>query len=350
MDVLSEVLKVVRLSGAIHFRGEFSEPWAFETSPPQMLVARLNIKASTVTPFHIATNGGCWVTPGNLPPTYLAAGDVVLFPRGDQHVMASGLKVAPVPIGQIFPETTKDRVTVLKFGGGGERARFICGYLQSDQQFDPLLRALPAMICIRAHEGALVLETLDRGGRRVQPIDQPREVEWWQASVRYLIGETDVPGPGNRAALARLAESLFVEVLRWQFRYAAHDNGGWLAGLQDHQIGRVISLLHALPERPWTVDELAGEAAMSRSALAKRFVELVGESPMQYLARWRMHLARHLLSESTLGIGEIAGRVGYDSDAAFNRAFRRLVGLPPAAWRESNDTAVRVHGGNSAGR
>jgi AraC family transcriptional regulator, alkane utilization regulator len=274
----------------------------------------------------------------------------VLFPRGDRHVMASGLKVAPVPIGQILPEVTKEKVTVLKYGGGGECAQFICGYLQSDQQFDPLLKALPSMICIRAREGALVLETLDRGGRRVQPIDRPREVEWWHASVRYLIGEADVPGPGNRAALARLAESLFVEVLRWQFRYAAQDNGGWLAGLQDHQIGRVISLLHALPERPWTVDELAGEAAMSRSALAKRFVELVGESPMQYLARWRMHLARHLLSESTLGIGEIAGRVGYDSDAAFNRAFRRLVGSPPAAWRESNDTAVRVNGGNSAGR
>jgi len=137
--------------------------------------------------------------------------------------------------------------------------------------------------------------------------------------------------------LARLAESLFVEVLRWQFRYAAQGHGGWLAGLHDPQIGRVISLLHALPDRAWTVDELAKAAAISRAALAKRFVDLVGQSPIQYLAAWRMHLARHLLRESTLGIGEIAGRVGYESEAAFNRAFHRLVGSPPATWRQAKD-------------
>ena len=134
-------------------------------------------------------------------------------------------------------------------------------------------------------------------------------------------------------------ETLFVEVLRWQFRSASKEQGGWLAGLQDPQIGRVIGLLHALPARPWTVDELAKEAAMSRAALAKRFVELIGSPPMQYLAAWRMHMARQLLRESTLDIGEIAERVGYDSDAAFNRAFRRLVGKPPAAWRQDGDGA-----------
>jgi len=350
MDVLSEVLSVLRLSGVIHFRAEFTEPWAFITSPPEMLATRFNIRTGTVTPFHIATNGECWVTSGNLPPTNLAAGDVVMFPRADQHIMASRPGVSPAPISQILPEITKEHVAELRYGGGGKCARFVCGYLQSDQQFDPLLKALPKVICIRAREGALTLETLDHGGRRVQPIDQQREVDWWHASVRYLISEADVPGPGNRAALARLAESLFVEVLRWQFRYATADSGGWLAGLQDHQIGRVINLLHALPDRPWTVDELAKEVAMSRSALAKRFVELVGESPMQYLASWRMHLARHLLREGTLDIGEIAGRVGYDSDAAFNRAFRRLVGLPPAAWRESNYAAAGFNGSNSTVR
>jgi AraC family transcriptional regulator, alkane utilization regulator len=168
----------------------------------------------------------------------------------------------------------------------------------------------------------------------LQPIEQQREVEWWQASLRYLISETAEPGPGNRAVLARLGESLFVEVLRWQLRYAAQGHG-WLAGLHDPQVGRVLSLLHALPNRPWTVDELAREAAISRAALAKRFVKLVGQSPIQYLAGWRMHLARHLLRESSFGIGEIAGRVGYESEAAFNRAFRRLVGSPPATWRQA---------------
>jgi transcriptional regulator GlxA family with amidase domain len=177
----------------------------------------------------------------------------------------------------------------------------------------------------------------------VQPIENQREAEWWHASLRYLISETAAPGPGNRAVLARLAETLFVEVLRWQFRNAAQGHGGWLAGLHDPHVGRVISLLHALPDRPWTVDELAKEAAMSRAALAKRFVELVGQSPIQYLAGWRMHLARDLLRESTLGIGEIAGRVGYDSEAAFNRAFRRLVGSPPATWRQVRASSQGVN-------
>lgn len=175
----------------------------------------------------------------------------------------------------------------------------------------------------------------------MQPIENRREAEWWQASLRYLIDETAAPGPGNRAVLARLAEALFLEVLRWQLRFAEQPYGGWLAGLHDPQIGRVLSLLHALPHRPWTVDELAKEAAMSRAALAKRFVELVGQSPIHYLAGWRMHLARHLLRESALGIGEVAGRVGYESEAAFNRAFRRLVGSPPATWRQAKDSSKR---------
>jgi AraC family transcriptional regulator, alkane utilization regulator len=343
MDVLSEVLRIVRLSGAVHFRGEFTQPWAFTGSPREMLNARLNIKDGSITPFHIVTDGGCWVIPNKLPPVKMEAGDVIIIPRGDQHSMSSAPGIAPVPIRDIYPQVTSENITVLKHGGGGECARFICGYLHSDQQFDPLLNSLPTLICVRTRNGALALETLGQESRRVQPIENQREAEWWQASLRYLISETDAPGPGNRAALARLAESLFVEVLRWQFRFAAQDHSGWLAGLQDPQVGRVINLLHALPARPWTVDELAKEAAMSRAALAKRFVDLIGEPPMQYLATWRMHIARHLLRESTLDIGEIAERVGYDSDAAFNRAFRRLVGSPPATWRQNNDSATRAN-------
>ena len=249
--------------------------------------------------------------------------------------MASDPGVAPVPIQDIYSQPSRDQITCLRYGGGGTSARFICGYLQADHQFDPLLKSLPAVLCVRSRHGTLTLETLDATGRRVQPIEHEREAEWWLASVRYLISETAVPGPGNRAVLARLAESLFLELLRWELRYAAQDRSGWLAGLHDPHVGRVLRLLHALPDRPWTVDELAAEAAISRAALAKRFVELVGQSPIQYLAGWRMHLARHLLQESKLGVAEIAGKVGYESEAAFNRAFRRLVGSPPARWRQA---------------
>jgi AraC family transcriptional regulator, alkane utilization regulator len=342
MDILSEVLRVVRLSGAIHFRGEFTQPWAFSTSPPEMMAARLKVPDGTVTPFHVIVDGSCLVSSGGLPPIRIETGDVIIFPRGDQHIMASDPGIAPVPIKEIYSQPSGEQITVLKYGGSGAPARFICGYLHSDQQFDPLLKSLPALLCVRARGDKLTLETLDDTGRHTQPIENQQEAEWWLASLRYLISETATPGPGNRAVLARLSESLFVEVLRWQFRYSAQGHGGWLAGLQDPQIGRVLNLLHALPDRAWTVDELAKEAAISRAALAKRFVELVGQSPIQYLAGWRMHLARNLLQESTLGIGEIAGRVGYESEAAFNRAFHRIVGSPPATWRQAKAPSKRA--------
>ncbi|MGE0718973.1 MAG: AraC family transcriptional regulator [Alphaproteobacteria bacterium] len=342
MDVLSEVLRVVRLTGAIHFVGEFTSPWAFSSSPPAMLAARLKVPEGSVTPFHAMVEGACLVSVGTAPPVAIAAGDVVIFPRGDQHVMASAAGLEPVPINRIYTQPARDRVTVLSHGGGGAAARFICGFLHADQQFDPLLRALPALIHVRDGEHGLALETIDDAGHSRHPLRQAAEAEWWRASLRYLVAETTAPGPGNRAVMARLAESLFVEVLRWQLRHAAEGPGGrhgWLAGLRDPQVGRALALLHALPDRPWTVDELAGEARMSRAAFARRFAELIGQSPIQYLAGWRMLLARRLLRDGTMGVGEVAGRVGYESEAAFNRAFRRHVGSPPAAWREASAAA-----------
>jgi AraC-like DNA-binding protein len=337
MDVLSEVLRVVRLSGVIYFSAEFTEPWAFLSTPPELMAARLKVPEGSVTPFHVLVDGSCWVSSGKLDPVHIHAGEVIVFPRADQHVMASDIGLPPVPIRQIFPQPSREEITRLRYGGPGRPIRFICGYLHADHQFDPMLNCLPALLCVRSRGGAIALETWDDAGRWVHPIEHRHEAEWWQASLRYLISETEAPGPGNRAVLARLTESLFMEVLRWQLRFATDGRGGWLAGLHDPQIGRVLRLLHALPDRPWTVDELAKEAAMSRAALAKRFVELVGQSPIQYLAGWRMHLARQLLRESTLGIGEVACRIGYQSEAAFNRAFRRVVGSPPATWRHDKD-------------
>jgi AraC-like DNA-binding protein len=293
----------------------------------------------------VVTEGRCLVTSGTLPPIHIEAGDVIVFPRGDQHVMASDPGLAPVPIQDIYSQPSAEQITVVRHGGDGPPAHFICGFLHSDQRFDPLLKSLPAVLCVRSRDDALTLETLDGSGRRVQPITHQQEKEWWRASVRYLTSETATPGPGNRAVLARLAESLFLELLRWQLQFVTQGHGGgWLAGLHDAQVGPALTLLHAQPDRPWTVEALAKEVGVSRAALAKRFVELVGESPIQYLAGWRMHLAQHLLQDSTLGVGEIAGRVGYDSDAAFNRAFRRVVGSPPATWRQARDFSSEANG------
>lgn len=352
MDVLSEVLRVVRLSGTIHFRAEFTHPWAILSSPPVLLAARLQASEGSVTPFHVVTEGSCLVISGDLAPIQIESGDVIVFPRGDQHVMTSDPELKPVPIQDIYSQPSKEQITVVNHGGGGPAARFICGFLHSDQRFDPLLKSLPAILCIRSRGETLTLETLDRTGRNLQTITHPPEKAWWRASVSYLMSETAAPGPGNRAVLARLAESLFLELLRWQLQFATQGHrGGWLAGLHDPQVGPALTLLHAQPDRPWTVEALAKEVGVSRAALAKRFVELVGESPIQYLAGWRMHLAQHLLQDSTLGVAEIAGRVGYDSDAAFNRAFRRVVGSPPATWRQAREEhpltekLIRLNGG-----
>lgn len=340
MDILSEVLRVVRLSGAVHFRAKFTQPWSVLTSP-EGLAARLNLSAGSVTPFHVVVDEGCWVIVEGLPSIRIEAGDVVIFPEGLRHALASDVGLTPVSTKDLAPHLSLQTITVLDYGGGGRCSNVTCGFLHVDQQFDPLLKSLPTVLCVRSRSGKLALETWERSQHWEHPIQNERESAWWTASVRYLISEAETPGPGNRASLARLTETLFLEVLRWQFRYSPPGCGGWPAGLRDPHIGRVLSRIHESPQRPWTVSELAKEAAMSRAALAKRFVELVGESPMQYLAAWRMHLARQLLRESSLGIGEIAGRVGYDSDAAFNRAFRRIVGMPPAAWREGEVSRAR---------
>jgi len=335
IDVLSEVLRVMRLSGAIHFNAEFTRPWAVMTSPPDLLAARLMPGAESITLFHLATSGSCWIACGKLDPINIETGDVIVFARGDQHVMASDVGLAPVPVASIFPKASTEQITLVRYGGGGEQARFVCGYLHSDQRFSPLLDAMPALVCVRVRNGALVLDAFSDTGRYAEPILLEHEVGWWQAATGHLIAEATMPGPGNRAVLARFSELLFMEVVRWQLTYVAEGRRGWLAGLNDPHVGRALTLLHAEPARSWTVEELADRAAISRAALAKRFVELVGEAPMQYLAGWRMHLARRLLRESGLSLAEIAFRVGYESEAAFNRAFSRLMGTPPGTWRQS---------------
>jgi AraC-like DNA-binding protein len=340
MDVLSEVLRVVRLSGVVHFRAEFTRPWAIVSSAPEALVGRLKVAAGSVTPFHIVIGGACWVSCGKLPPVKAETGDVIVVPRGDQHVMTSDVGLTPVPIAEIYRQPSTDHIAVINYGGPGEAARFICGYLHSDQPFTPLLESLPGLIFVRLRNGMVTLEIPgSEAGAGAPPAVQSHEAKWWQATLDYFISEATVPGPGNRAVLARLSELLFMEVVRWHLRYLSDGRRGWLAALNDAQVGRAITLFHAEPARPWTVDELAQRVAMSRAAFANRFVELVGEPPMQYLTGWRMHLARRLLRDSTLTLAGVAGRVGYESEAAFNRAFRRLVGTPPATWRRAEAPA-----------
>jgi AraC family transcriptional regulator, alkane utilization regulator len=332
VDVLSEVLRVIRLSGAIFFRAEFTAPFAIESPPPPRLAAMLLPTADCLAIFHVLAEGHCWIAVDGETPLHLEQGDVIIFPHSHPHVVTSQVGTVPTAIDGILPEMTTGGFANLSFGGGGAATRFVCGYLQCDQRFNPLMGALPDLLWVRRRAGITEIETTGHGtGRRAVSLP-PDAGAWLATTLGYLLAEVAAVQAGSRAMLARLAELLYVEVLR---RYAHHlpvGETGWLAGLSDPQIGRALRLLHGDPVHAWTVEALARATGVSRSALALRFTELIGESPMHYLTAWRMHLARQILRESRFTLPEVAARVGYNSEAAFNRAFKRHAGVPPGLW------------------
>lgn len=342
MDVLSDVLRVVRLSGAVFFTGEFSSPWAIESPPPAVLASIVIPNAECVVLFHILVEGECDVECEGHPTLTMQEGDVVVFPHGAQHVMRNrGSALRATPLVSVVSQKTGDDPPQLILGGGGRVARFICGYLSSDERFTRLVEALPTILLVRGRDDCAALEAFDARGRQSAAVSQ-RSGTWLATTLKFTINEARVSGPGNTAMLGRLAELMFVGILREYMQQLPANQGGWLAALNDAAVGHALRLLHANPVRDWTVDLLAHEVAVSRSVLAQRFTELVGETPMRYLANWRMQLAKQMMREGSLNIQEIATRVGYDSEAAFNRAFKRATGSPPATWRKSAPGAMEV--------
>jgi AraC family transcriptional regulator, alkane utilization regulator len=332
MDVLSDVLRVVRLSAAIFFAGEFSSPWSVVSPPAKTFAPVIFPRAECLTIFHVLTEGKCWVKAKGEQPIEMAAGDILVLPRADEHVMGSDLALEPTPMKSLVPQTPWPGMPPLTLGGGGAAARFVCGYLHCDQKFNPLFGSLPKAFCVHSREGDVVFES---AGREARPPDASVPFHagmWLNTTVYYLIKEAQ--SPSSQMMLGRLAELMFVEVLRHYMQELSPDEKGWLAGLKDPSVNRAITLLHQQPARAWTVEDLARDVGVSRSALADRFTDLIGESPMKYLASWRMHLARQMLSEGKHSMAEVAERVGYESEYAFNRAFKRHVGKPPAAWRK----------------
>jgi AraC family transcriptional regulator, alkane utilization regulator len=331
MDVLSDVLRVVRLSGAVFFTADFSAPWAIESPIPEMLASAVMPEAECVVLFHILVEGQCEVVCQGHPVTTMDTGDVIVFPRGDQHTMRSHGAVTPTPLTSIFSPGGHDEPPQLSYGGGGRTSRFVCGYLNCDQRFSPLVEALPTMLLVRSRDDYSAIDAVDESGSRPTVVPQGSGT-WLGTTLKFTINEARVARPGNAAMLGRLTELMFVEILREYMHRLPANQGGWLAGLNDAHVGKALRLLHANPMRNWTVDELARESAISRSALAERFTELVGDAPIRYLANWRMQLAKQMLREGA-HVQEVATRVGYESEAAFNRAFKRAAGSPPAAWR-----------------
>ncbi len=319
MDALSDVLKSVRLEGAVYLNAEFTAPWCVRGELGFASVRERLAGADHVAFFHFLTEGACKVRLAEGGEVLDAvAGDVILLPREGKHLLGSDLHLAPMEgKAEIIPDPGSDaELFQMRHGGGGAATRFVCGYLAlSRSVFRPLFEALPRVLRIPIGDGPT--STLLR--------------ELLRAGVR----ESSAAQPGAGSTLAKLAELLFIEAMRRYMEQLPPEGKGWLAGVRDAHVGRALALLHAEPGKPWTVDALAREAALSRSALAERFSEMVGESPMHYLTRWRLALAARTLRSGSDSVARVAESSGYESEAAFNRAFKREFGVPPAAWRKN---------------
>jgi AraC-like DNA-binding protein len=336
MDVLSDVLRVVRLTSAVFFTARFSTPWSVESPPPEQLARSLRLRAESIALFHVLVEGQCWISMEGHAPLRMEARDVIIFPHGDPHVMSSHIGARPRPISALLPSQLSEEIPQLDYGGGGEATRFVCGFLHCDQRFNPLIGALPTMLIVCGRDSAGHGEMSEVEKDRYPGVVQVYADGWLASTLRHAIEEADGTYPGSSAMLARLTELLYVEVLRRYMWQLPSGHTGWLAGVKDPEVGRAMRLLHAHPERQWTVEDLAREVGVSRSGLAQRFTEMTGEAPMRYLTGWRIQLAKHLILQAGLSIAEVADRVGYESEAAFNRAFKRHVGVPPVAWRKKS--------------
>jgi AraC-like DNA-binding protein len=313
MDALSETLRVVRLVGAIFINARFTAPWCYASPHADAAAPLLEPGAERVVIYHLITEGECFVEMDGQAPLLLRAGDVVVFAQGHAHRMCSQPGVAPAA-GKRLDAVLSRRPRQLDFGGGGAATRMVCGYLACEARLARLLLAgLPPLLRVNV-----------RGSNAGV---------WLEASVRYALAEARSPRPGGAGVLAKLAEVLFIEVLRQHMNEQGEGRTGWLAGVGDRIVGAALKALHQKPAHAWTLEELAREAGTSRSVLAERFQQLVGSSPMQYLTQWRMLLAANLLCRSNAPLARIAEDVGYQTDTAFSRAFRREFGAPPAAWR-----------------
>lgn len=319
MDALSATLRVVRLVGAIFINARFTAPWCYQSPSAESAAPLLEPGADRVVIFHFITEGECYVELGNAPPVRLIAGDVVVFPNGDAHRMTSQPGLAPAAGGAGLAAVLSRRPRQLSYGGGGATTRLVCGYLACDARLARMLLAgLPSLVRVNV-----------RGSNAGA---------WLEASLRYALSEARSPRPGGAGVLAKLAEVLFIEVLRLYMNEQDEGRIGWLAGVRDRIVGAALNSLHKSPAQAWTLEELARVAGTSRSVLAERFQYLVGTSPMQYLTQWRMLLAANLLIRSNAPLAHIAMDVGYQTDTAFSRAFRREFGAPPATWRRNQAT------------
>lgn len=314
MDALSDVLRTISLKGAIFFTVDASAPWVAEAPAAYKIAPVVMPGVQHLIEYHVVTRGECWGGIAGEEPVRLSEGDVIVFPHGDPHVMSSAPGMRGEPVMDVYASPPPLPFSLELGERGRAEVNLVCGFLGCDARpFNPLLENLPRVLHVR------------RGGARGDG--------WLGSLIRLTLSEAEARRPGGECVLARMSELLFIEVVRRHLEALPAGQTGWLAGLRDDCVGRALALLHNRPAHCWTLEELAHEVGLSRSAFAERFAQLVGQPPMQYLAQWRMQLAARLLSRGNANVASAALEVGYDSEAAFSRAFKKLVGMPPGAWR-----------------
>jgi AraC-like DNA-binding protein len=321
MDAFSEILSGVKMHGAVFFTAEFSAPWGLSMPAANVMAAKLAPGAEHLVTYHLVIEGGAVVELADGQCTELRPGDVVIFPHGDPHHMSSGKgAIRPFPNYGINAKIKSRDLSPLHAGGGGETSRFVCGYMTCDPYLSrPILNGLPPVFKVNIRT--------DRSGH------------WLENSILHLVEEAASGRVGSEAMLAKLSEALFVDTLRRYVAGLPDQQMGWLAGARDPIVGKSLGLLHGRIAHPWTIADLADEVGISRSALVERFTRYLSDPPMTYLTRWRLQLAARALEKTSRGVAEIAADVGYESEAAFNRAFKREFGQPPGRYRSDHKSS-----------
>lgn len=330
-DTLSDVLRSVRLRSAVFYYVSCDGAWVAEAPASHEIAAAVMPGVEHLIEYHVVTAGECWAAIVGEPSRKLRRGDVILLPRGDPHVVSSapGMRADPL-VDSYFEMRREQRPFRVRYGGGAARevsphstpavpadpaTQLVCGFIGCDlRPFNPLIATLPRLMHLPASD--------DDG--------------WSERFVHIAAVESASRRPGSEALLERMSEMMFVDAIRRHVDTLPEQSKGWLAGLRDRFVGRALALLHEQPAAAWTIDEIGKRVGLSRSALHERFVDLIGQPPMYYLAQWRMQIASRLLLDTQSSIAAVALEVGYDSEAAFARAFKRSTGMPPAAWRRAH--------------
>ena len=316
-DPLSDLLKTVRLTGAVFFEIAAEEPWAVGSPAREQILPKILPGADYLIAYHVVTTGRCCATAVGGKAIPLEAGQVVMFTNGQPHIMSSGPNMpADPPMPDVIDVAASgQKPFCINLGSGAASTKLVCGYLACDARpYNPLMENLPPVITA----------------------GDPRNGEGLIAQfVRFAVAEAADKHAGSESVLTKLSELMFIDVVRRYLEKLPAEQAGWLAGLRDPLVGRALSLLHAKPAHSWTLEDLAKEAGVSRSVLAERFTQVVGTPPIQYLAKWRMQIAAELLTGSTINVAGIATRIGYESEAAFSRAFKKMIGVAPSAWRRT---------------